>query len=124
MLNNNEFKKNNFKLIKKKIKYLGLDNIILVKGSFIKSFKKYSKCKFMGGIIDCDLYNSYKQCLNFFSPRLSRNGEIFLDEYYSLKYPGARLACDEFATLNKNFILEKYKKIQGEFERWKLKKVL
>ena len=44
-----------------------------------------------------------------------------LDEYYSLKFPGAKIACDEF--FKENRIFPKFSKIrQGDFERWYVKK--
>ena len=46
--------------------------------------------KVMSAVIDCDLYESYQDSLNFIWYKLSKRGFIHLDEYYSLKYPGAR----------------------------------
>lgn len=47
-------------------------------------------------ILDCDLHSSYLTALEFIWPRLSSGGIIYLDEYYSLKFPGARIAVDSF----------------------------
>ena len=52
---------------------------------------------------------------------LEKNGYIHLDEYYSIKFPGARIAIDEFCSLNK-IKLKKQKTPSYEFERWYLKK--
>jgi len=70
--------------------------------------------------LDCDLYLSYKLCLNFF---MKKTGVFILDEYYSLKYPGARIACDEFVKSNPDWKF--FHKIESDpyFERWGLKKV-
>jgi hypothetical protein len=71
----------------------------------------------MAALLDCDLYSSYKIALPFIWERLSRGGYVYLDEYYSLKFPGARIACDEFFSL----LFEKPLKaaqIQRDFERW------
>jgi len=46
--------------------------------------------------IDCDLYESYMSALNGCYDRMVRGGVIVFDEYYSKKYPGARVAVDEF----------------------------
>lgn len=46
---------------------------------------------------------------------------IYLDEYYSLKFPGARIACDEFLQDKSiNMIKKKYK--GSNFERCYIKK--
>jgi hypothetical protein len=44
-----------------------------------------------------------------------------LDEYYSLKFPGARIATNEFFQ-DKQHKPQKHAHIHGEFERWFLKK--
>lgn len=65
--------------------------------------------------LDCDLYLSYKQCLNFFKDRT----DIFVfDEYYSLKYPGARIACDEFVERNSGWEFFNKLETNPSFERW------
>ena len=47
-------------------------------------------------ILDCDLYESYRTCLQELYPRVQRGGWILFDEYFNKKYPGARRAVDEF----------------------------
>lgn len=89
---------------------LGLDNYRLIKGPFERTMK--GDYTFMAALLDCDLYQSYKTALPFIWDRMPE-GYMFLDEYYSLKFPGARLACDEFG-----FTPKKHKRIKGEFERW------
>ena len=51
---------------------------------------------FSAALIDCDLYCSYKQSLPFVWDKLSKGSYMFLDEYYSLKFPGARIATNEY----------------------------
>jgi len=113
-----DFSNVDIKLLKKKIKFLGLNNIRLIKGPFKKTLIKRSKPnKIMAAFIDCDLYDSYMDSLNFIWPRLSKKGLIQLDEYYSLKFPGARLACDEFFR-GKKHKKKKYIFKNNSFERW------
>ncbi len=70
--------------------------------------------------LDCDLYLSYKQCLSFFKDKT----DIFIaDEYFSLKYPGARVACDEFVQENSGWKLFGKTETNPYFERWSIKKV-
>lgn len=117
-----EFQDTNLDLIKKKIEYLELDNIKLVQGQFSETMNnKIEIDKIMAAVIDCDLYESYLDSLNFIWPKLSEAGFIHLDEYYSLKFPGARRATHEFIESKKEAIL-KNKNSSQDFERWYLQK--
>ena len=95
-----------------------LDNIILKKGDFKETMKiNNGPKKIMCALIDADLYESYNLSLPFIWNKLSKNGFIFLDEYYSLKFPGARIATNNFFKnkMQKPKILSKRKL---DFERW------
>jgi hypothetical protein len=72
--------------------------------------------------IDCDLYEPYLECLNLLYPNIVNGGVIVFDEYYSLKYPGARIAVDEFLSKLDNDKFEFKKHVTGNFERWYLLK--
>tara|TARA_B100000900_G_scaffold368886_1_gene346391 strand:+ start:2699 stop:3454 length:756 start_codon:yes stop_codon:yes gene_type:complete len=112
-------------LLEEKIKHLGLDNIILIDGPFSETMNTLSQVqpkKILGGILDCDLYNSIMCSLDFFWPKLFDNGCFFLDEYFSLKFPGARIAVDEFLSNHSGQLL-KYQSNSLSFERWLLKKI-
>ena len=109
--------------LQEKIKFLKLDNIILVKGDFEKTLENKNK-KFhnlFAAIIDADLYSSYNKALPFIWGNLVKNGFLFLDEYYSLKFPGARIACDNFFK-DMYSKPKKTKQVKGDFERWYIKK--
>ena len=71
--------------------------------------------------MDCDLYQSYKITLPYVFKNLTKGGYIHLDEYFSFKYPGAKIAIDEFC---KKFNIKPKKQLvsYGEFERWFLTK--
>ena len=96
-------------------KYYG-DTARYVPGNSISTLEKShapviitkEKAAKTSGIIDSDLYNSYKVALKFFWPRLIKGGCLYLDEYFSFKYPGAKIACDEF--FNENQLAEMNKK--------------
>ena len=110
-------------LVEKKIEILGLDNVILVDGDFDHTMKNDNgPQKVMCMLMDCDLYQSYLTAFDFVWPNLVTGGMIYLDEYYSLKFPGARIATDEFVATNKGACLECFPYHQGEFERWGLLK--
>ena len=94
-----DFSNNSLSNLKKKIKLLKLNNINLIKGNFRETLPRFSrkfKNKILLANIDCDLYESYKLALNYIWPSLTKKGIIYLDEYYSLKFPGARIASNEF----------------------------
>lgn len=78
---------------------------------------KILKNRFDLVFLDCDLFESYNYCLNFFK---SRTKLFVLDEYYSLKYPGARIAVNEFNLKNKNWKLSKKIEHNPYFERWSM----
>ena len=66
--------------------------------------------------LDGDLYKSYLTCLDNLYKNVIEEGVIIFDEYYSHKYPGARVAVNEFFE-NKNGYFEKYLTNEGH-ERW------
>ena len=70
----------------------------LLKVLFQKLLKTFliKKYKISSANLDCDLYEGYKICLPIVYENLSKSGFIHLDEYFSFKYPGAKIACDEF----------------------------
>ena len=94
----------NVAYIKDQLKNVGvssevINSINFREGLFSETFKSYSGNP---GFVfaDVDLYQSYKECLEFFFPKLVKNGVILFDEYDSKKslkkWPGAKIAIDEF----------------------------
>jgi hypothetical protein len=85
--------------INKMIGLYELDNISLISGDFSKTLSVFFS-SFKGSIfscnIDCDLYLGYKEVLPYVYNNLEQGSYVHLDEYYSLKFPGARIACEEF----------------------------
>lgn len=121
----NNFENTSLNLLNKKINFFKIKkNVNLIKGEFKDTMKNKKNLpnKISAGLIDCDLYDGYKISLENFWPRLSVNGKLFLDEYYSLKFPGPRLIVDEFIKKNKNAKLIK-EGISADFERWYIKKI-
>lgn len=107
-----------------KIDYFKLDNVKLIKGDFkdtVPNFFQSNSIKASSCNIDCDLYFSYKIILPYLYLNLSKNGYIHLDEYYSLKFPGAKIATDEFCKKMK-LVPKKNKVRKGEFDRYYLTK--
>lgn len=113
----------NIELIRKKIELLGLDNIELVPGTFADTMDDdRPPTHVMAAIIDCDLYQSYRDVFEFCWPRLEAGGLVYLDEYYSLKFPGARIATDEFLAGKQANLFTSQPVPPGEFERWYVRK--
>lgn len=106
-------------LVEKKIEILGLDNVVLVDGSFEETMVDgVGPDSIMCALMDCDLYQSYINTFNYVWPRLVSDGLIYLDEYYSLKFPGARIATNEFVESHGDAELERFPSKRSEFERW------
>ena len=120
------FKNTSYDLLLEKIEKLNLKNITLIKGDFKKTvyehFEKKSRRIFSANL-DCDLYEGYKLCLPIVFNNLEKGGFLNLDEYYSLKYPGAKIATDEFLQNNKKALLRKNNTRHGEFERYYITKL-
>ena len=113
-----DFSKNSLAQLERKIDYLGLDNIKLIKGDFAQTMEKGEAGNFFfAALIDCDLYEGYQTSLPFVYDRLSCGGYMYLDEYYSLKFPGAKIATDEFFTHKIEQPFE-HPSAQDDFERW------
>jgi len=119
-----DFRDTSYEDVIKKINYFKLDNIKLIKGEFKNTVPKFfnkNNIKISSCNIDCDLYDSYKLLLPIVFQNLSNKGYIFLDEYYSLKFPGAKIATDDFCKKFK-IKIKKHKTRVGEFERYYLAK--
>ncbi|MBI3126024.1 MAG: class I SAM-dependent methyltransferase [Candidatus Tectomicrobia bacterium] len=72
------------------------DRVELVKGFFEDTLPGAATGPISVLILDCDLYESYKACLQYLYGKVLPGGYIVFDEYYSPRYPGARIAIDEF----------------------------
>jgi hypothetical protein len=107
-----------------RINKFGLDNIFLIEGAFDKTvpefFGEYSGSVFSANI-DCDLYLGYSTTLPHVYQRSNIGSMIYLDEYYSLKFPGARIAVEEFL-LDRREVAIQLPSEQNEFERWAIVK--
>jgi hypothetical protein len=86
-------------LLTKKISFLRLDNIHLVKGDFDETMNEnYSERldDIFAVLMDCDLYSSHMTTLNFVWLKLNNGGSNYFDYDYSLKFSGARIATKLF----------------------------
>jgi hypothetical protein len=89
------FKDTSFTLVRQKLVLFGLEHVELHKGYFNDSLVRCANEVFSFVHLDCDLYGSYKDCLEFFYPRLSDCGIVLIDEYNDPAWPGCNKAVDE-----------------------------
>lgn len=77
------------------------NNHSIYKGTFPGQNAEYVEFrKFSLVHLDVDIYDSIKECLEFFVPRMVKGGVILLDDYLEPNCPGAKLAADEFCAKN------------------------
>lgn len=72
------------------------ETVTLVKGYFQHSLSRHAAARFCFVHLDCVIYESYRQCLDFFYPRMNPGGVILIDEYNDPPWPGCTQAVDEF----------------------------
>jgi hypothetical protein len=113
----------NLDLIKVKLDFLALENVDFYIGE-VKTLqmKKELPDKVAGGIIDLDLFESYQAILQWIKGSLISGGLVYLDEYYSIKFPGAFQAVNEFLEENRDFDLIRFDD-GSDFPRYYLQRV-
>ncbi len=74
--------------------------IVYHKGLFPQTADSVSKNKFSFVYLDADLYQSTKDGLEFFYPRLSKGGVIIIDDFVSRRWAGVETAVGEFLEKN------------------------
>lgn len=78
-------------------KRVGDENVQFVKGYFPDSLTQVTGSpEFCLVHIDCDLYEPFRQALEYFYPRLVDGGMLIMHDYSSLVWDGAERAVDEF----------------------------
>ncbi len=91
------FSGTSYERLLEKARRFGLERAVsVVKGYFHETLGRYANHRFCFVHLDCVLYQSYKECLDFFYPRLVKGGVILLDEYLDPPWPGCTQAVDEF----------------------------
>jgi O-methyltransferase len=71
-------------------------NVTLVRGFFPQTTSQIADQKYCFVHLDGDYYQSTKDGLEYFWPRLSGGGAILLDDYEWVACPGVKQAIDEF----------------------------
>ena len=77
-------------------KYKDKKNVIITKGVFPQTASVVADKLFLFVHLDVDMYRSYKECLEFFYPRMIPGGIIVFDDYGAPTCLGAKIAIDEF----------------------------
>jgi hypothetical protein len=91
------FSNTSYDALLQKIRQFGLEGTVnLVRGYFSDTLSLQAERRFCFVHLDCVLYDSYRQCLEFFYPRVSPGGIVLLDEYNDPPWPGCTRAVDEF----------------------------
>jgi hypothetical protein len=91
------FSNTSFEAVDQRVREFGLaGTVTLVKGYFRETLPRVADLQFCFVHLDCVIYESYRQCLEFFYPRMAKGGVILLDEYRDPPWPGCTQAVDEF----------------------------
>jgi O-methyltransferase len=92
------FSKTSVDLVRHKLDSFLLQNVEIVEGYFCDSFPRFAPraIRFSFVHLDVNLYDSYRQALEFFYPRTVPGGVVMFDEYNDPPWPGCKLAVDEF----------------------------
>lgn len=99
-----------------KVNRFQLRNIELIPGYFSQTLCTFAAPKgFCFVHLDVDLYDSYRECLDFFYPRMVPGGIILLDEYNDPPWSSCNKAVDEFLT-GKPEVLERI--ASDNYEKW------
>jgi hypothetical protein len=85
-------------LVLDKLHRFRVENVTLMQGYFRDSLPRCAGHKFSFVHLDIGIYDAYKECLEFFYPRLSSQGVILLNDYDKPRWPGCKKAVDEFLT--------------------------
>jgi len=95
--NKDDFSNNSIDLVKN---FLGqgseLNRVIFKKGFFPQTAHGMGSHTFSLVYLDADLYQSIKDGLEFFYPKMSKGGIIIVDDYQSQCWPGTTQAVHEF----------------------------
>jgi hypothetical protein len=96
-----------YEYVSQKVARFGLQsNVTLVQGYFEDSLPRPGDRRMSFVHLDCDLYQSYKTCLEFFYPRLAPGAIVLLDEYNDPPWPGCNKAVDEFLAAKPERLVE------------------
>jgi len=122
--NSADFSDTSLEYVKKRVDYLGLSpRVKIIRGDFTVNLEGLLGDRRLSLVLlDSDLFESYAKSLPIVWKILNSGGIVYLDEYYSLKFPGPRKAVNEFmrdSVQGKLIRLEDWM----DFERWAISKL-
>jgi len=79
-----------------KLRRFRIDNVTLIPGYFRDSLRRCADRVFSFVHLDIGTYDAYKECLEFFHPRMGAGGIILVNDYDKAAWPGCNKAVDEF----------------------------
>lgn len=119
-----DFSDGSRELFESRLNAFGLDNVEIIEGDFKETIPEFMNT-FTGSVfsanIDCDLYDGYRISLGAIYPIAVKGAMIYLDEYYSLKFPGPRVAVSEFLEEMKESVTL-LSDDENDFQRWAILK--
>lgn len=114
-----DFSNTSIEYVQSRIDYLGLNKRIRIQvGDFTLNIEELINGQTLSLVLlDSDLFQSYAMTLPTLWKHLSPGGYVYLDEYYSLKFPGPRIAVDKFMSVIGDGELKMLEPWM-DFERW------
>src|SRR6266487_3964907 len=111
-------------LIHHKIRKTDLSGIVIpVKGYFRMTLPTLPARHYCFVHLDCDLGESYRECLDYFYSRVAPGGYICFDEYRDDNWPMATQAIDEFFRDKLEKPVAVFRMFQGKpLSRWHVRK--
>jgi O-methyltransferase len=101
------FSNTSYEAVAQRVRQFGLSGTVtLAPGYFQDTLPRHADSRFCFVHLDCVIYESYRQCLEFFFPRMVTGGIMLLDEYKDPTWPGCTQAVDEFLTGRAERIIE------------------
>ena len=92
------FRNTSRSVVLEKLRRFDADNVTLIPGFFRDSLPRCGDRRFSLVHLDLGIYQAYKECLEFFYPRMSPGGIILSNDYNKPPWPGCNKAVDEFLT--------------------------
>jgi hypothetical protein len=90
------FTSTSYEYVKKKIKKLGVDDMVVPIKGFFQETLPHLKSNFCFALIDCDLKDSIIYTAETIWPNLISGGRMLFDDYAAEDYRAARLGVDFF----------------------------
>jgi len=118
-----DFSSTSLNMVQSKIDSLNLSHRVSLRVADLSRSEEWlhPEQKFSLVLFDLDLYQPYAKQLPSTFSSLVADGFIYLDEYYSLKFPGPRLAVRDFVAERSGAKLIKLSEWL-DFERWAITK--